>query len=176
MKKRTTALAALCAAIPLVLAPTAANAIACAGDFSEAVGTFTSITREEFMTRVCSAQLRPGSDPQDVHELKEVIVPDAISGLDGLEQLYERVTPALDRAIEKCYTPDDYCTPEAVGRATGCLRDELPGMAMTALGPDALASGCEALRAVAATDPQELRDRARNAGETYASYLRSQRD
>ncbi|SDF38737.1 hypothetical protein SAMN05216553_101386 [Lentzea fradiae] len=175
MKKRTTALAALFAAIPLVLAPTAANAIACLGNFSDTVGTLATITRDEFVSRVCAAQLRPGTQPQDVQELKDVIIPDAISGLGQLEQVYERAKPVIDAAVEKCYTPDDYCSPAAVGRTTRCLLDELPDLAMSKLGPDVVASGCEAVKAAAATDPEALRDRARTAADTYVSYLRSQR-
>ncbi len=176
MKTRTTALTALLAAIPLVLAPTAANAVACLGNFSDTVGTLTTITREEFMSRVCAAQLQPGTDPRDVQELKDVVLPKAVAGLGGMEQIYKTAKPVLDRVVEKCYSPDDYCNPEAVGRATRCMKDELPDMAMTALGPDALASSCEGVKAAAATDPQALRDRARAAADSYVDFLRSVRN
>lgn len=176
MKTRTTALTALLAAIPLVLAPTAANAVACLGNFSDTVGTLTTITREEFMSRVCAAQLQPGTDPRDVQELKDVVLPKAVAGLGGMEQIYKTAKPVLDRIVEKCYSPDDYCNPEAVGRATRCMKDELPDMAMTALGPDALASSCEGVKAAAATDPQALRDRARAAADSYVDFLRSVRN
>ncbi|GGU77089.1 hypothetical protein [Lentzea flava] len=173
MKTRTTALAALCAAIPLVLAPAAANAVACLGNFSDTVGTLTKITREEFVSRVCAAHLQPGTDRRDVQELKDVVLPKAVSGLGGLEQIYARAKPVLDGAVEKCYSPQDYCSPDAVGRATRCLKDELPDLAMTTLGPEALAAGCEGLKAAAATDPQALRERARTAAESYLGHLRT---
>ncbi|HUQ56296.1 hypothetical protein [Lentzea sp.] len=175
MKKRTTALAALFAAIPLVLAPAAANAVACLGNFSDTVGMLTEITREEFMSRVCAANLQPGTDGEDAQELKDVVLPQAVAGLGGMDQIYKRGKPVLDAVVEKCYSPDDYCGPDAVGRATRCMRDELPDMAMTALGPDALAAGCEGVKAAAATDPQALRERARVAAESYISFLRSER-
>jgi hypothetical protein len=173
MKTRTTALAALFAAIPLVLAPTAANAVACLGNLSDTVGTLTKITREEFMSRVCAAQLQPGTDRRDVQELKDVVLPKAVAGLGGLELIYGRAKIVLDGAVEKCYSPEDYCNPDAVGRATRCMKSELPDMAMSALGPDALVSSCEGLKAAAATDPQALRDRARAAAESYIGFLRS---
>ncbi|RDI25311.1 hypothetical protein [Lentzea flaviverrucosa] len=173
MKTRTTALAALFAAIPLVLAPTAANAIACYGDFSDTVGTLAEITREEFMSRVCQAQLQPGTDRRDVQELKDVVLPKAVSGLGSTEMIYRHGKPAIDDVVEKCYSPEDYCSPDAVGRATRCMKDELPGAAMNALGPESLASSCEGLKAAAATDPQALRDRARAAAESYIAFLRS---
>jgi hypothetical protein len=157
----------------LVLAPAAANAFACYGNFSDTVGTLTKITREEFMSRVCTAQLRPGTDRRDVLELKDVVIPQAVSGLGGLELIYARGKPAIDGVVEKCYSPEDYCNPDAVGRATRCMKDELPDIAMTALGPDTLAAGCEGLKAVAATDPQALRERARVAAESYISFLRN---
>lgn len=172
MRTRTTALAALIATIPLVLAPAAANAIACYGDFSDTVGKLTKIAREEFMTPVCQAQLQPGTDRRDVEELKDVVLPKAVAGLGGMEMIYDRGRPVLDAVVEKCYSPDDYCGPEAVGRATRCMKDELPDLAMTALGPDALATSCEGLQAAAGTDPQALRDRARAAAEAYIGYLR----
>ncbi|MFD4638238.1 hypothetical protein ACFWN2_13045 [Lentzea sp. NPDC058436] len=172
MKTRTTALAALIATIPLVLAPAAANAMACYGNFSDTVGKLTEIAREEFMTPVCQAQLQPGTDRRDVQELKDVVLPKAVSGLGGMEMIYNRSKPVLDDVVEKCYSPEDYCSPEAVGRATRCMKDELPGMAMTALGPDVLATSCEGLKAAAGTDPQALRDRARAAAEAYIGYLR----
>lgn len=172
MKTRTTALAALIATIPLVLAPAAANAIACYGNFSDTVGKLTKITREEFMSRVCQAQLQPGTDRRDVQELKDVVLPKAVSGLGSMEMIYQRSKPVLDGAVEKCYSPEDYCNPDAVGRATRCMKEELPDMAMTALGPDALAASCEGLKAAAGTDPQALRERARAAAEAYISYLR----
>jgi hypothetical protein len=173
MKTRTTALAALCAAMPLVLAPAAANAVACYGNFSDTVGKLTKITREEFMSRVCGAQLQPGTDRRDVQELKDVVLPKAVSGLGGLELIYARAKPVLDGVVEKCYSPDDYCSPEAVGRATRCMKNELPDLAMTALGPEALASSCEGLKVAAATDPQALRERARAAAESYIAFLRT---
>lgn len=173
MKTRTTALAALCTAIPLVLAPTAANAVACLGDFSDTVGTLAKITREEFMSRVCAAQLRPGTDRRDVQELKDVVLPKAVQGLGGLELIYARAKPVLDGVVEKCYSPDDHCNPEVVGRAVRCMKDQLPGMAMSALGPDALAAGCEGIKAAAATDPQALRERARVAAESYIGFLKT---
>lgn len=176
MKTRTTALAALCAAIPLVLAPTAANAIACYGDFSDTVGKLTKITREEFMSRVCQAQLQPGTDSRDVQHLKDVVLAKAVSGLGSMELIYQNGKPVLDGAVEKCYSPGDYCNPDAVGRATRCMKNELPEMAMTALGPDALAASCEGLKAAAATDPQALRERARAAAESYISFLRSRQN
>ncbi|WP_156213189.1 hypothetical protein [Lentzea aerocolonigenes] len=173
MKTRTTALAALCAAIPLVVAPAAANAIACYGNLSDTVGTLTKITREEFMSRVCGTGLHPGTDQRDVQQLKDVVLPGAVSGLGGLELIYKRAKPALDGVVEKCYSPQDYCSPDAVGRATRCMKSELPDMAMTALGPEALASSCEGLKAAAATDPVALRDRARAAAEAYIGFLRT---
>ena len=176
MKTRTTALAALCAAIPLVIAPVAANAVACYGNFSDTVGTLTKITREEFMSRVCNAQLQPGTDRRDVQELKDVVLPKAVAGLGGLELIYARGKPVLDAVVEKCYSPDDYCNPQAVGRATRCMKDELPDMAMTALGPEALAASCEGLKAAAATDPQALRERARAAAESYLAFLRDRQN
>jgi len=176
VKTRTTALAALCAAIPLVLAPAAANAIACYGNLSDTVGTLTKITREEFMSRVCGAQLRPGTDRRDVKELTDVVLPKAVSGLGGLELIYARAKPVLDGVVEKCYSPQDYCSPDAVGRATRCVKNELPDMAMTALGPDVLASSCEGLKAAAATDPRALRERARAAAESYIGFLRNRQN
>ncbi|MEV6711566.1 hypothetical protein AB0M48_05905 [Lentzea sp. NPDC051208] len=173
MKTRTTALAALFAAIPLVLAPAAANAIACYGDFSDTVGTLTKITREEFLSRVCQAQLEPGTDRRDVQELKDVVLPKAVSGLGSMEMIYRQGKPALDAVVEKCYSPGDYCNPDAVGRATRCMKDELPDAAMNALGPESLAASCEGLKAAAATDPQALRERARAAAESYIGFLRS---
>ena len=176
MKTRTTALAALCAAIPLVLAPAAANAIACYGDFSDTVGALTKITREEFMSRVCGAQLQPGTDGRDVQELTDVVIPKAVSGLGGLELIYARAKPVVDGVVEKCYSPQDYCSPDAVGRATRCVKSELPDLAMTALGPEELASSCEGIKAAAATDPVALRERARAAAEAYIDYLRSRQN
>ncbi|HEX7309033.1 hypothetical protein [Lentzea sp.] len=175
MKTRTTALAALLTAIPLVLAPTAANAVACLGNLSDTVGTLAKITREEFLSRVCAAQLQPGTRQADVAQLKDVVLPEAVAGLGGMEQIYERGKPLLDRVAEKCYSPDDYCSPAAVGRTTRCVRDELPGMAMNTLGPDVLMASCEGLKAAAATDPQALRERARVAAESYIGFLRSER-
>ncbi|SDP97970.1 hypothetical protein [Lentzea jiangxiensis] len=172
MKTRTTALAALIAAIPLVLAPAAANAIACYGDFSDTVGKLTEITREEFMSRVCQAKLQPGTDRRDVRELTDVVLPEALSGLGSMEMIYERAKPVVDDVVEKCYSPADHCGPDAVGKAVRCMKEELPGMAMNALGPDALAGSCEGLEAAAATDPQALRERARTAAESYVAYLR----
>ncbi|PWK87189.1 hypothetical protein C8D88_104350 [Lentzea atacamensis] len=176
MKARTTAFAALCAAIPLVLAPTAANALACLGNFSDTVGALTKITREEFMSRVCAAQLQPGTDRRDVQELKDVVLPKAVQGLGGLELVYARGKPVLDGAVEKCYSPDDYCNPDAVGRATRCLKSELPDLALSTLGPDALAASCEEIKAAAATDPQALRERARAAAESYINFLKSRQN
>lgn len=173
MKTRTTALAALCAAIPLVLAPAAANAVACYGDFSDTVGTLTKIAREEFVSKVCGTQLQPGAERKDVEQLKDVVLPQAMSGLGGLELIYKHSTPVLDGVVEKCYSPEDFCNPDAVGRATRCMKSELPDMALTVLGPDKLAAGCEGLKAAAATDPQALRERARVAAEAYIGYLRS---
>lgn len=172
MRTRTTALAALIATIPLVVAPAAANAIACYGNFSDTVGKLTEITREEFMSPVCQAQLQPGTDRRDVEELKDVVLPKALSGLGSMEMIYQRAEPVLDAVVEKCYSPEDYCSPEAVGRATRCMKEELPDMAMTALGPDVLASSCEGLKAAAGTDPQALRERARAAAESYIGHLR----
>lgn len=175
MKTRTTALATLFAAVPLVLAPVAANAVACLGDFSDTVGTLTTITREEFMSRVCAEQLRPGTDRGDVQELKDVVLPEAVAGLGGMDQIYKRGKPVLDGVVEKCYSPDDHCTPAAAGRTTRCVKDELPGVAMNALGPDLLGSSCEGVKAAAATDPQALRERARAAAESYIGFLRTGR-
>ncbi|SEQ93331.1 hypothetical protein SAMN05216188_106266 [Lentzea xinjiangensis] len=175
MNTRTTALAALFAAIPLVLVPTAANAVACLGNLSDTVGTLTKITREEFVSRVCGAQLQPGTDRGDVQELKNVVLPKSLAGLGGMELIYKDSKPVLDSAVEKCYSPDDYCNPDAVGRATRCMKDELPDMAMSTLGPDVLASSCEGLKAAAATDPQALRERARAAADAYVAFLRSER-
>ncbi|MET9224397.1 hypothetical protein [Lentzea sp. NPDC003310] len=175
MKTRTTVLAALCAAVPLVLAPTAANALACLGNFSDTVGTLTKISREEFMSRVCAAQLEPGAQRKDVQQLTEVVLPQAVSGLGGMELIYARSKPVLDRVAEKCYSPEDYCSPDAVGRATRCMKDELPDTAMSVLGPDALAASCEGLKAAAGTDPQALRERARAAADTYIAYLKTSR-
>jgi hypothetical protein len=172
MKTRTTALAALIATVPLVLAPAAANAIACYGDFSDTVGKLTQITREEFMSRVCQAQLQPGTDRRDVQELTDVVLPKAVSGLGSMEMIYKQSKPVVDGVIEKCYAPNDYCNPDAVGRATRCMKEELPDIAMTALGPDALATSCEGIKAAAGTDPQALRERARAAAEAYIGYLR----
>jgi len=172
MKSRTTALAALIATVPLVLAPAAANAIACYGNFSDTVGKLTEIAREEFMTPVCQAQLQPGTDRKDVQELTDVVLPKAVAGLGSMEMIYQRAKPVVDAVVEKCYSPEDYCSPEAVGRATRCMKEELPDMAMTALGPDALATSCEGMKAAAGTDPQALRERARAAAESYIGYLR----
>ena len=173
MLARTTALTALCAAIPLVLAPTAANALACLGNFSDTVGVLTKITREEFMSRVCAAQLQPGTDRKDVQELKDVVLPKAVQGLGGLELIYARGKPVLDGVVEKCYSPADHCNPDTVGRATRCVKDELPDLALSTLGPDALAASCEGLKAAAATDPQALRERARAAAEQYLAFLQA---
>jgi hypothetical protein len=56
------------------------------------------------------------------------------------------------------------------------VKSELPDMAMTALGPDVLASSCEGLKAAAATDPQALRERARAAAESYIGFLRNRQN
>ncbi|GGM92711.1 hypothetical protein GCM10011609_32690 [Lentzea pudingi] len=175
MKTRTTALVTLLAAVPLVLAPVAANAVACLGNFSDTVGTLTTITREEFMSRVCAAQLQPGTDREDVRELTDVVLPEAVAGLGGMDQIYKRGKPVVDGAVEKCYSPDDYCAPAAVARATRCMKDELPGVAMNALGPDVLGSTCEGVKAAAGTDPRALRERARAAAESYIASLRTGR-
>lgn len=127
------------------------------------------------MSRVCAEQLQPGTERKDVQALKDVVLPKAVSGLGGMELIYARSKPVLDKVVEKCYSPDDYCNPEAVGRATRCMKDEVPGIAMDVLGPDELFASCEGLKAAAATDPKALRERARAGAESYINSLRSER-
>ncbi|KOV86703.1 hypothetical protein [Nocardia sp. NRRL S-836] len=171
MKK--TALAALFATVPLVLAPTAASAFACYDNLSGAVGTMTSIVRDEFITPVCKAHLQPGTDRRDVTQLREVVIPQAIANLAGMKLIYERSKPVLDGLVEKCFSPEDYCNPEAIGRAVRCIKAELPDVAMASLGPDTLTESCDGFAAVAKTDPEGLRERARTAAESYIAYLRT---
>ena len=170
MKK--TALAALLATVPLVIAPTAASAFACYDNLSGSVGTMATIVRDEFIKPVCKAQLQPGAERRDLTQLRDVVIPKAIANLAGMQLMYERSKPVLDGIVEKCYSPDDYCNPDAVGRAVKCVKSELPDIAVAALGPDKLAETCDAFAAVAKTDPEALRERARAAAESYIAYLR----
>ncbi len=170
MKK--TALAALFATVPLVLAPTAASAFACYDNLSTSVGRMNTIVRDEFIAPVCKAQLQPGAERRDVTQLRDVVVPQAIANLAGMELIYERSKPVLDGIVEKCYSPEDFCNPDAVGRAVKCIKAELPDIAMATLGPDQLAESCAGFEAVAKTDPEALRERARGAAESYIAYLR----
>lgn len=171
MKK--TALAALFATVPLVLAPTAASAFACYDNLSSTVGDMTTIVRDEFIKPVCQAQLQPGADRGDLTQLKDVVIPQAMSGLGGMASIYDRAKPALDGVVEKCYSPEDYCNPAAVGRATKCIKAELPDVAMATLGPDTLAASCEGVKAAALTDSKSLRERTRKAAESYIAFLES---
>ncbi|ANZ40993.1 hypothetical protein BBK82_38455 [Lentzea guizhouensis] len=170
MKK--TALAALFATVPLVLAPTAASAFACYDNLSSSVGTMTTIVREEFIKPVCQAQLQPGTEREDLTQLRDVVIPKAIDNLAGMKLIFERAKPVLDGLIEKCYSPQDFCSPDAIGRAVKCIKAELPSIAAAVMSPSTLTESCDGFEAVAKTDPEALRVRARTAAESYIAYLR----
>ncbi|MGZ3145043.1 hypothetical protein ACVDFE_24210 [Lentzea chajnantorensis] len=167
-----TALAAVFATVPLMLAPTASSAIACYDNLSSSVGTMATIVRDEFIKPVCQAQLQPGAERQDVTQLREVVIPQAINNLAGMKLIFERSKPVLDGLVEKCYSPQDFCSPDAVGRAVRCIKSELPDIAAATLSATTLSESCDGFEAVAKTDPQGLRERARAAADSYITYLR----